>query len=71
MKADELLISARDFHGRSRFPLADHGSMSDSAILHEVSPGEADALAQQSFYPPMCRFTARRIQQYTGSSRQT
>ena len=38
MKADEPLISAKELPYRSRFPLADHGSMRDSAILHEVSP---------------------------------
>jgi len=32
MKADEPLISAKELPYRSRFPLADHGSMSDSAI---------------------------------------
>jgi hypothetical protein len=32
MKVDELLISAKGLPWRSRFPLADHGSMSDSAI---------------------------------------
>ena len=31
MRADELLISVKNFPGRSRFPLADYGSMSDSA----------------------------------------
>ena len=32
VKADELLISARGLRCRSRFPLADSRSMSDSAI---------------------------------------
>jgi hypothetical protein len=34
MKADEPLISAKELPCRSRFPFADHGSMSDSAIYH-------------------------------------
>jgi hypothetical protein len=32
MKADELLISAENFSGGIRFPLADHSSTSDLAI---------------------------------------
>jgi hypothetical protein len=32
MKTDEWLISAEDFPGEIRFPPADHGSMSNSAI---------------------------------------
>jgi hypothetical protein len=33
-KADELLISTKELLGRRRFLVADHDSMSDSAILH-------------------------------------
>jgi hypothetical protein len=32
MKADDPLISAKELPCRSRFPLADHGSMSELAI---------------------------------------
>jgi hypothetical protein len=37
MKADDPLISAKELTSRSRFPLADHGSMSDSAISHHLT----------------------------------
>jgi hypothetical protein len=36
MKADGLLISAENFSGGIRFPLADHGSMSALAIMHSA-----------------------------------
>jgi hypothetical protein len=36
MKEHDLLISARDFLGRSRFPLADRDSMSALAIYHSL-----------------------------------
>ena len=39
MKADDPLISAKELPCRSRFPLADHGSMSDSAMMRSLTHG--------------------------------
>lgn len=37
MKTDEYLISAEDFPSKIRFPLADHGLMSGSAMMHSFT----------------------------------
>jgi len=44
MKAEGFLNQSKSFHGEIRCSLADHGSMSELAISHQLSSSELNSL---------------------------